>query len=230
MELLALGSRFALVILFLSAGLAKLSAPEEFARAVRNYDLLPARFVGIVATWLPRLEVAAALLLALGVLTTLTAAVLAGLLLAFTAAVAVNLLRGRRIDCGCLGSSVPRRITWGTVARDLVLAAMAVLVVAWAPDALSLLPAWPAPAGGPVATADAVAALVASTATVAGVLVVAEAARVRRAATALQGQRTALEGQRTGLEGQATVAPGHAAALRGQADAALRGQAGEGPR
>jgi len=227
-ELLALGSRFALVILFLSAGLAKLSAPEEFARAVRNYDLLPTRFVGIVATWLPRLEVAAALLLALGVFTTLTAAVLAGLLLAFTAAVAVNLLRGREIDCGCFGSSAPRRITWGTVARNLVLAAVAGLVVAWSPDALSLLPAWPATAAGPVATTDAVAALVAGTAAVAGVLVVAEAVRVRQAATALQGQAAAAPGQAAATPGQAAATQSQAAAAPGQASP--RGQAGEGAR
>jgi uncharacterized membrane protein YphA (DoxX/SURF4 family) len=185
-ELLALGSRFALVILFLSAGLAKLSASEEFARAVRNYDLLPARWVAPVATWLPRLEVAAALLLGLGVLTTVVAAGLAGLLLVFTAAVAVNLVRGREIDCGCFGSSAPRRITWATVARNLALTALAALVVAWSPPALSLLPAWETgvAGAGAVATGDAVAALVSSTAAAAGVLVLAEAARVQRAAGA----------------------------------------------
>jgi len=185
-ELFALGSRFALVILFLSAGLAKLTAPQEFARAVRNYDLLPARRVGTVATWLPRLELLAALLLALGVLTTLAAAVLAGLLLAFTAAVAVSLLRGRQLDCGCFGSTAPRRITWATVARNLVLAAMAALVVAWSPDALSLLPAWSAAAERPVATGDAVAVLATSTAAVAGALLLTEAVRVRGAAATLQ--------------------------------------------
>ncbi|HYT27015.1 MAG TPA: MauE/DoxX family redox-associated membrane protein [Actinomycetota bacterium] len=185
MQLFALGSRFALAVLFLTAGLAKLSAPAEFARAVANYRLLPSGPAGAVATWLPRLEVAAAVLLGLGLATTLAGVVLAGLLLAFTAAVAVNLLRGREIDCGCFGSSAPRRITWGTVGRNLAMAAMAGAVVGWSPAVLSLLPAWRAPGGGPVATGDALAALVASTAAVAGALVLAEALRTARAAAAL---------------------------------------------
>jgi Methylamine utilisation protein MauE len=186
-QLFALGSRFALAFLFLTAGLAKLSAPAEFARAVANYRLLPSGLARPVATWLPRLEVAAAALLGLGLATTVAGGLVTGLLLAFTAAVAVNLLRGREIDCGCLGSSAPRRITWGTVARNLVMAAMAGAVVGWSPGVLSLLPAWRAPAAGPVADGDALAVLVASTAAVAGALLLDGALRAGRAAGALGG-------------------------------------------
>jgi uncharacterized membrane protein YphA (DoxX/SURF4 family) len=137
-ELAALASRFALAAVFLGAGLAKLVRPAEFAGAVDAYRLVPAALVRPLATWLPRLEVAAAALLALGVASRPAALAALALLLGFAAAIAVNLLRGRTIDCGCLGTAAPRRIGWPLVARNLVLAGMALLVAAAAPRVLAL--------------------------------------------------------------------------------------------
>ena len=96
------------------AGLAKLANLDAFTRAVANYRLLPA---------------AGALPLA-GVATRLVALALAALLLAFAAAVAVNLRRGRRIDCGCFTGPGPREITCATVARNLAMSTAAAAVLA----------------------------------------------------------------------------------------------------
>jgi hypothetical protein len=46
----------------------------------------------------------------------------------FACAAATNLLRGRIVDCGCFGPVGERRITWWTVARNLVLAGAAAVV------------------------------------------------------------------------------------------------------
>ncbi len=167
MQLFALGSRFALAVLFLTAGLAKLSAPAEFARAVANYRLLPSGPAGAVATWLPRLEVAAAVLLGLGLATTLAGVVLAGLLLAFTAAVAVNLLRGREIV-----DADPRPLVRGLIHSD------GCRVLNWVKGT-------PYPRYHFTNESLDIRAMVASTAAVAGALVLAEALRTARAAAAL---------------------------------------------
>jgi hypothetical protein len=48
------------------------------------------------------------------------------LLAAFTAAVMINLIRGREIDCGCFGAGAARPITWATVGRNCVLIGMTI--------------------------------------------------------------------------------------------------------
>jgi uncharacterized membrane protein YphA (DoxX/SURF4 family) len=151
-----LALRLAIAVVFLLAGLAKLANLDAFTRAVANYRLLPARAVRPVARALPAAEVAAGVLLLTGVATRLVALALAALLLAFAAAVAVNLRRGRRIDCGCFTGPGPREITWATVARNLAMSAGAVLLAARPPAALSL---WAGPgAGGHLAGTAAAAA------------------------------------------------------------------------
>jgi uncharacterized membrane protein YphA (DoxX/SURF4 family) len=123
----ALVSRFALATVFVLAGLAKLPRRAEFEAAVRAYGLLPRRLVRPVAAVLPPLELVGGLLLGLGLAITAVASLLAACLAAFAAAVALNLARGRAIDCGCFGWVAERRITWMTVLRNLGLIAIAVI-------------------------------------------------------------------------------------------------------
>lgn len=137
MAAVVLALRFLLSSLFLTAGVAKLTRRRELEGAVRNYELLPVRLVRPVARALGPAEVAGAILLAAGLATTATAAVLATMLAIFTAAVVVNLLRGRDIDCGCFGVVAERRIGWSTVLRNAALIGCAVVVAAVAPAPFS---------------------------------------------------------------------------------------------
>jgi uncharacterized membrane protein YphA (DoxX/SURF4 family) len=124
--------------LFLTAGVAKLARGREVEQAVRNYELLPARLVQPLARILGPAEVAGGILLGVGLATPAVAALLAALLATFTAAVVVNLLRGRDIDCGCFGLVAERRIGWPTVLRNAALAGCAVAVAAVVPAPFSL--------------------------------------------------------------------------------------------
>ena len=133
MELPLLGIRFLLALVFLTASLPKLAAPNDFRRALRNYQLVPLRLVRPVATWLPRFELALAVALLVGVAAPITASLTATALLVFSAAVAFNLARGRKIECGCFSGSSPREITWRLVLQDVVLAASAIGVATEAP-------------------------------------------------------------------------------------------------
>ncbi len=116
----------ALALVMFSAAWHKLSEPDMFAGSLGAYRLLPPALVAPVARVLPLIEAA----LGVAILVPLTRAaalvLLAVLLLAYGAAMAINLLRGRSdIDCGCGGASHP--LSWGLVGRNLVLAAAAVL-------------------------------------------------------------------------------------------------------
>jgi len=119
----------ALAAVFLLAGAGKLRDPAAFQLALEGYELLPAAAARALAWLLPLAELAAGGLL-LATATRPWGGLLAlGLLLLVTAAVGVNLMRGRtRIECGCgWGPEVP--LGGGLVLRNLVLAAATLLVL-----------------------------------------------------------------------------------------------------
>jgi hypothetical protein len=145
MGLVFLAARWVMAAIFLRSGLAKATDLAGFRSAVGNYELVPAGLVTPVSMSLPFAEITAAVLLALGVLPVVIAALLSLLLVAFSVAIAINLARGRVFDCGCAGSAaVPRMISWPHVIVDLVLAAVAA-ALAIAPPAVAQL--WRGPAG-----------------------------------------------------------------------------------
>jgi hypothetical protein len=115
-----------LALVMFAAAWHKFSAPEEFVGALAAYRLIPDALVWPVARLLPVIEAA----LGIGILVPVTrqAALVgvAALVLLYAVAMAINLVRGRRsIDCGCGGAAHP--LSWGLVARNLVLAAAAMI-------------------------------------------------------------------------------------------------------
>lgn len=123
-----------LALIFLASAVQKARDPAWFVRAVRQYDLL--------AEWAATPFAVAVMLVelgcAVGVLWAptrfLAATGIVALLLVFSAAVTINLARGRRdLDCGCfgpVGASAPGLSGW-IVLRNLALAAMAAAL--WMP-------------------------------------------------------------------------------------------------
>lgn len=112
-------------LVFLTAGVAKLRNRQVFPGVVANYRLLPEALVGPVAVVLPLAEVLIGAALLGGV--ALAAVPAAALLLAFAAAMAVNIGRGRaHIDCGCGRSELRQPLSRTLVVRNLVLAGLLV--------------------------------------------------------------------------------------------------------
>jgi len=103
-EVAASVAKVALSGVFLYAGSLKAFDPAGFALSIDNYRLLPYPVAAALAVYLPWLE----LFCGLGVLwprTRLGAlAVLIGLSLGFSGAIASAWLRGLDISCGCFGS------------------------------------------------------------------------------------------------------------------------------
>lgn len=101
-----------LALLFARALFGKLRSPRDFSEALRGYALLPDAAVPTAAVLLLALEfiLAAALLIPGWASTAAVGA--AALLTVYTAAIGINLARGRRdVDCGCtaLGRRQPLR-------------------------------------------------------------------------------------------------------------------------
>jgi uncharacterized membrane protein YphA (DoxX/SURF4 family) len=136
MTLVALVLRVAVGMVLLRAAMAKLAGSVDLPSAVANYGLLPANLHRPVARTLPWAELVLSGALLVGILPRPAAAAGAAVLATFAAAMAVNLVRGRRFPCGC--SSGDDEISWTHVAGNCALAASAVLVAAEPRVALSL--------------------------------------------------------------------------------------------
>jgi putative oxidoreductase len=111
-------------VLFIYAGLLKHWHPEEFAEAVRAYQLLPDVLVGLVAVVLPWLEMTSGLFLILGFKRRSCLLILMALTAVFMTGILVSLARGLKIDCGC-GLFFQRQVGLVAALEDGVLLAWA---------------------------------------------------------------------------------------------------------
>jgi uncharacterized membrane protein YphA (DoxX/SURF4 family) len=131
--------RLVLGTMFLAAGASKLSDLGEFAEAIKHYRLIPGVTAGAAARAVSVIEVILGVCLLLGIDIPFAARVGSFLLLVFAGAMAVNLILGRRIPCGCKRESEP--IQWRHIARNLVAVAALILLAsapihAWSVDRL----------------------------------------------------------------------------------------------
>jgi uncharacterized membrane protein len=108
---------------FLVSGVGKFRRLPKFERALAAYELLPHLTVRPLSRVVPCLETVVGLCLLAGAAETAALWAASSLLLLFAAGMAVNVLRGRRIDCGCTSKSGP--VSWPLVARNVTVAALA---------------------------------------------------------------------------------------------------------
>jgi putative oxidoreductase len=108
--------------IFIYASIDKITHPEQFARIVYNYKILPHFAINLFAIILPWLELVCGLFLIFGIMTRSSALVISILLVLFIIALSINILRGVDLSCGCFTTNLANKerissIIW----RDLVL-------------------------------------------------------------------------------------------------------------
>lgn len=135
-RLLEPACRILLGLIFLLYGFDKVPYPDDFARAIANYKILPEFLINLIAVILPWVEVACGLLLLSGQWVRSAALVSAFLLVVFVIAVSVALVRGLDISCGCFNTHGGRKIGLKLLGEDLLLLAMAFALIAKAKDRL----------------------------------------------------------------------------------------------
>jgi len=96
--------RIVLGFVFIFAAISKAAEPELFARSIANYKLLPIFLINLLAITLPWIELCIGVLLIFGVSVKENSAILSGLLVVFILAIAISLMRGLDIECGCFGT------------------------------------------------------------------------------------------------------------------------------
>ena len=120
----------ALAILLLVGAWQKLRDQVAFRTALEAYDIVPATSLSAVFAWaLPCGEALAAVALVIDQTRMFGVALAAALLAVVTAAVVINLLRGRTdLGCGCGGIEDEQKLSWALVARNGVLLALLAVV------------------------------------------------------------------------------------------------------
>ena len=128
MEVLLLIARAFLAIVFGIAGVSKAIDPLGSRRAMISFGV-PEKIAGLFGRILPYVEILIAFsLLPLGSAWWAAVAAL-GLLLLFTIAISVSLARGEAPDCRCFGQLHSEPVSKKTILRNLLLAAVAGVVV-----------------------------------------------------------------------------------------------------
>lgn len=124
-------------------------------QALLAYGLVPKRLVLGLVVVVPAVEAGGGIALLAGIAVATTSFVLAVTVVTFGLAMAANLVRGRRHDCGCFAVSPGRdEISWWKVGRN---AALAALLLVSSRQAAHLLP-WRS-AGGSLPTSEGIGAL-----------------------------------------------------------------------
>ena len=128
MDIAVLSLRIVLAAVFLVAGLAKLADLAGSQHALRDFGV-PGTFAKLFGLVLPLTELAVAIALLPSTSAWWGAVAALVLLLLFVAGIGYNLARGRTPDCHCFGQLHSEPVGWPTLIRNLVLAALAGVVV-----------------------------------------------------------------------------------------------------
>lgn len=125
MDELTLFVRVMLAAMFLSSAVSKLKKWLEHVAIVKDYHIVPERWVLLFARAEVAAEIGVGAMLALGFWTPAAAIGATGLLVMYSLAVGINLVRGRReVSCGCGGVAGHHRLSWWLVLCNAVLTGM----------------------------------------------------------------------------------------------------------
>lgn len=118
--------RYVLGFVFVYAAIEKIAIPEEFAKAIMNYRILPLATVNLAAIVIPWIELLAGLGLIAGVSIRSNAVLILSMLVVFSIAIVIALVRGLDISCGCFGTASASKVGWARLGEDI-----AMIIGAW---------------------------------------------------------------------------------------------------
>lgn len=125
---LVLVLRIALALVLGGAGIGKLQDLDDSRQQVLDFGL-PYSLARPIGTVLPGVEIAVALGLLVGPVSWWAAWAALGLMAAFVLGISINMALGRRPDCRCFGPLHIETIGWRILSRDLLLMALAALIL-----------------------------------------------------------------------------------------------------
>ena len=122
--------------IFVYASLDKILHPDQFARIIFNYHLVPSSLINVSAVILPWVELGAGVMLIAGIWPRASGLVLTGLVVIFIVALSINWFRGVNLECGCFTVSADAKSAIGElILRDVALLLVGLQTLVAAPKA-----------------------------------------------------------------------------------------------
>ena len=113
---------FLLGAVFVYASYDKILHPGDFAKAVANYKVLTSPvLINLVGVILPWCELLAGALIIVRVWAKGAWTVLTGLTAVFIVLIAVTMIRGIDVNCGCFSAAGSSKVGWDLLIRDILL-------------------------------------------------------------------------------------------------------------
>ena len=113
-----LALRIYLGSIFVIAGAHKILHTMDFAQNIADYQIVPYWAVSLLAVLLPWLELTCGVLLLIGFRVRSASLIACFLLLLFSFGIAVNMIRGTSLNCGCFAAQ--EALSWKSLVRDLL--------------------------------------------------------------------------------------------------------------
>ena len=116
-------------LIFVISGVIKISNPQEFIETVNNFKMLPPATVNLFVIIIPWVEFASGLLLMFNIFPKETAAIITGLVIIFTIAIVVAMIRSLTFSCGCFGDIFPQDLGFLKILENLVLLGLTINIL-----------------------------------------------------------------------------------------------------
>jgi uncharacterized membrane protein YphA (DoxX/SURF4 family) len=136
MEVLALFTRLFVSLILIIAGVLKIQDQGVFVTVVESFGILPSTIAKTIGKLLPWFELILGIALILGLWPRWSTIFASSLLLIFTLVMAINLFRGKVVECGCFGRGT--KIGWKLIVRNCVLIVLLGFVYAYNGGAMAL--------------------------------------------------------------------------------------------
>ena len=122
---------FRLIIgfVFIYASIYKLANPDDFAKNIANYKILPFFLINIVAIILPWMEIILGLFIIFGLFIKASSYMISVIMTVFTLLVLLTILRGIDISCGCFSSDLNSSpIGWQKFIENVLLTMISLVI------------------------------------------------------------------------------------------------------
>lgn len=127
--IVVLFARIVIALMFVIVGVGKIAHPEEFAREISNYQLLPLILINPLAIFLPWLEVITAMMILFGIQIRANAILISGMLVVFTVAIIIAVAQGLNIDCGCYSQIASQKVGIPKILENIGLIILSLILV-----------------------------------------------------------------------------------------------------
>lgn len=115
-------------LVFLFSSISKIGIPDEFAKEIANYHIVPNIFINIFAITMPWIELCCALFIILGLRLKSSSFVLAILIAVFNLAIIIAMAKGLNINCGCHTKIMAEQVGFTKLFENTLLILIAVFI------------------------------------------------------------------------------------------------------